>query len=374
LVDGMKNFDKPISRDFIETMLVVLFFIALLYALYNVLEVFFGVLTFALVFSVSFSKPYEWLVQKLRGKRKTSAVIYAVVLVAIVALPITFLIAAMSRHIKQLIVWLAVVRAQGLPPLPDYVLKLPVVGPEIGSFWTSLRDSPKEMIHLHQQQINLILHHFVTAGMGILGVALQFVLGIIISGFLLERGDNILNPIKSTFKHLISESDGVSLMQAITQAVRGVSIGVMGTGFIASFVAWTGLMFAGIPFATGIAAIIFFLVVIQIGPLVIWIPLIIWEAIQGNHSVTIILSIYLVIIVIIDVVIKPVLIARSGKLPFLVLFLGVIGGLAAWGFTGMFKGAIITAIFYTIFNSWLERKNIASEIVIVPSPNQNDHE
>ena len=57
----------------------------------------------------------------------------------------------------------------------------------------------------------------------------------------------------------------------------------------------------------------------------------------------------------IDGVLKPVLIAKSGKLPFLVLFLGVVGGLISWGFTGMFKGAIILAVFYTVFTSWLEK-------------------
>ena len=48
----------------------------------------------------------------------------------------------------------------------------------------------------------------------------------------------------------------------------------------------------------------------------------------------------------------------GGKMPFLVLFLGVVGGLAAWGFTGMFKGAIILAVFYTLFNSWLEKSTL----------------
>ena len=58
---------------------------------------------------------------------------------------------------------------------------------------------------------------------------------------------------------------------------------------------------------------------------------------------------------------KPVLIAKSGgKLPFLVMFLGVIGGLAAWGFTGMFKGAIIMAVFYTLFTSWLQKKRMSA--------------
>ena len=54
----------------------------------------------------------------------------------------------------------------------------------------------------------------------------------------------------------------------------------------------------------------------------------------------------------VDNILKPMLIAKSGKAPVLVLFLGVVGGMAAWGFTGMFKGAIILAIAYTIFQSW----------------------
>jgi len=71
------------------------------------------------------------------------------------------------------------------------------------------------------------------------------------------------------------------------------------------------------------------------------------------------LAVYILIILAIDFAVKPILIAKSGKLPFLVLFLGVVGGLSAWGFTGMFKGAIITSVFYTIVNSWLERKQLS---------------
>ena len=72
-------------------------------------------------------------------------------------------------------------------------------------------------------------------------------------------------------------------------------------------------------------------------------------------------GIYGVAVIAIDSVLKPILIAKSGKLPFLVLFLGVVGGMVAWGFTGMFKGAIILAVFYTIFNSWLEKTKPALE-------------
>ncbi len=357
----MSNPQKPVSRNLIETVLMVLLFMGLIYALYRVLEVFFGVLTFALIFSVSFARTYERFVKLLKGKRKLAAIIYSVVLTGIVAVPLIFLIAAMSRHLKQLTPWLAMVKTHGLPPLPPYLSSLPFVGDSLSSFWSGFRDSPKGVLGAHGHQINMIVRRIITGGLGVLGVALQFIIGIIISAYFLERGDNLLMPIKTTIKHLLSDNDGSELLDAISQAIKGVSIGVMGTGFIVSFVAWTGLIITGIPFAAGFAALIFFLVVIQVGALVVWVPLIIWEIIQGNHEITIILCVYLAVIVIIQMVIKPLLIAKSGKLPFLVLFLGVVGGLAAWGFTGMFKGAIITSIFYTIYSSWLARKSVRAK-------------
>ncbi len=96
---------------------------------------------------------------------------------------------------------------------------------------------------------------------------------------------------------------------------------------------------------------------IQVGPFIVWAPLVLWAASQGHTGTAIFLAIYGAAVLVIDAVLKPILIAKSGgKLPFLVLFIGVIGGISAWGFTGMFKGAIILAVFYTLFTSWLEQK------------------
>lgn len=76
---------------------------------------------------------------------------------------------------------------------------------------------------------------------------------------------------------------------------------------------------------------------------------------------------YAIAMIVIESILRPILIAKSGgKLPFLALFIGVTGGMLAWGFTGMFKGAIIMALFYTVFAQWLQRKKIdedPSEVV-----------
>jgi predicted PurR-regulated permease PerM len=349
------------SRNIVEAILVVILLVILMLALYDVLKVFFGVLTFALIFSVSFAAPFEWLCRILRGRRSIAAFIYTLILIAIVALPLVFIISALRHHVKDALFLMNDIRTKGLPPLPAWISNFPLVGEDIASFWQQLQSSPRETIAAHSEPIKMAMRHVLSSGAGIVGTALQFVTGIIISAFFLIAGEKDLAPIKSTMQHLLGKRDGLSLLKATAQAIKSVSIGVMGTAFIASVICWIGLLIAGVHYAILLAALIFFLVLIQLGPLLVWVPLVIWTASQGHTGMTIFLIVYGIILLIIDALLKPVLLAKSGgKMPFLVLFLGVVGGLAAWGFTGMFKGAIILSVFYTLFNSWLEKTSLSS--------------
>jgi predicted PurR-regulated permease PerM len=345
------------SRNLIETVLVLLLLLGLLFALYQVLHIFFGVLTFALIFSVSFHPLFEKVVLRMKGRRKLVAVLYTIVLIAIIALPVTFIISALSKHMREIVDWVNDTRQNGLPPLPSWLVALPYIGPDINTFWQHLQESPRATMSGHEKQVGVVIRHVLSGGVGIIAAALQLIIGIIISAFFLVGGNNAVKPVKSTIQHLLGKKDGEELLDATIMAIKGVSIGVMGTAFITGIVSWIGFAIGGVPFALGLSALVFFVVLIQIGPLVIWIPVIIWMATQGHPGMTLFLVIYGAGLQIGEYILKPLLIAKSGKLPFLVLFLGVIGGLAAWGFTGIFKGAIIMAVFYTVFTSWLAGKN-----------------
>ncbi len=347
------------SRSIFETILVLLLLLLLMAALYDVLRVFFGVLTFALIFSVSFYGPYERLVRWSGSRRSLAALVYSILLIAIIALPVTYIISEVRNHIREAIKLVGEVKANGIPPLPKWITNLPLVGEDISSFWQQLQDSPKDAVAHHSEQVRMILKQVLASGISVLSTALQVILGIVMSAFLLAAGQKALDPIKSTTEHLLGKKDGESLLGVITQAIKGVSIGIMGTAFIASVIAWIGLAIARIEYSLVLAGLVFFLVLIQLGPLFVWVPLIVWTAVQGHTGVMVFLIIYGAMLLLIDGLLKPILIARSGgKIPFLVLFLGVIGGLAAWGFTGMFKGAIILSVFYTLFTSWVEDRKV----------------
>ncbi|MDB5257790.1 MAG: putative PurR-regulated permease PerM [Chitinophagaceae bacterium] len=348
---------KLSTRNVVESILVLLLFVALLVALYDVMHLFFGVLTFALIFCVSFVDVFERLCRWLGGKRNIAAVLYVIVLLVIVALPVILFFSAFHAHANELNNWVEAWKTNGLPDLPAWVKTLPIVGHELQLFWVNIQNDPEGILHENGPQAKSMIQQAIHSGTGILGVSIQFIAGIALSAFFLAKRHQMLNPFRAAAQHLFGEQDGGNLLQITEQAIKGVSIGVMGTAFITAGISWIGLAIAGIPFSLGISALIFFLVVIQVGPLPVWIPLTIWLFIEGQTGMGIFMTVYGIVVIVLENIARPVLIAKSGKIPFLVLFVGVIGGLSAWGFTGMFKGAIVVAIGYTVFNSWLEKKN-----------------
>ena len=54
-----------------------------------------------------------------------------------------------------------------------------------------------------------------------------------------------------------------------------------------------------------------------------------------------------------DNVLRPFLIKRGADLPLLLIFIGVIGGLIAFGLIGIFVGPLVLAVTYTLLNAWM---------------------
>ena len=347
-----------VLRNPIENNLLLISILIAFIALYQVLKVFFGVFTFALIFYVSFFKAFEYLTILLKRRRKLAGILYSVSLIVLMAVPFIFMITALGKHVKDVELLVIEVKTNGVPSLPKNISEIPYAGQGISNFWIQLQQNPKEIVLGHEHQIKNGLHYLLTGGLGLAGTGLQIIFGIIISAIFLVAGKEKLTPLKSALRHLLGKKDGLLLLDSINDAIKGVSVGVIGTAFLAAIFSWIGFAIAGIHYKFLLTALVFLLVLIQIGPLIVWLPLIIWAGIQGETVITIFLLVYAICMWIAESFVRPILISKSGgKLPFMVLFVGVIGGLAAWGFTGMFKGAIITAIMYTIFKSWLETKD-----------------
>ncbi len=57
-----------------------------------------------------------------------------------------------------------------------------------------------------------------------------------------------------------------------------------------------------------------------------------------------------------DTFLKPILLGRGVDIPMLVILLGAIGGMILFGILGLFVGAVILALAYKLFMTWLEEE------------------
>ncbi len=58
----------------------------------------------------------------------------------------------------------------------------------------------------------------------------------------------------------------------------------------------------------------------------------------------------------VDNLIRPLVISGPTRIPFLLVFLGVLGGLQAFGLIGLFLGPVVLAIALAIWREWLVHK------------------
>ena len=59
----------------------------------------------------------------------------------------------------------------------------------------------------------------------------------------------------------------------------------------------------------------------------------------------------------VDNVVRPMLISRGSSLPFLLTLLGVLGGVIAFGFIGLFIGPTLLAVGYSLLSGWTHTKD-----------------
>ena len=62
----------------------------------------------------------------------------------------------------------------------------------------------------------------------------------------------------------------------------------------------------------------------------------------------------------VDNFIKPYIISRGSKLSFIVTFIGVLGGIAAFGFIGVFLGPTLLAVGYSLTHDILTHRHCAA--------------
>jgi len=303
---------------------------------------------------------HELLLKWLKGRRNLTAALMTIVLLLVLFIPFFVVGLTFTDSIRSAMEWLNSHRQSSLPPPPEWVGHIPLLGDRIGEYWTKLAANA-------EPALKRLEPWFQDAGVWLLRHSLDFAKGVfylamsmLIAFFLYRDGEGIVARLREGVQQ-ISGDYAQHLMDVVKTTVQSVVYGVIGTALAQGVVAGIGFAIAGVPSPMLLALFTFFLSFIPVGPVVVWIGASVWLFAEGQTGWGIFMVIYgLLAISGIDNFIKPYIISRGAKLPFIVMFIGAIGGIVAFGFIGIFLGPTLLTVGYSLTKEILSHRRYAA--------------
>jgi predicted PurR-regulated permease PerM len=342
------------SRDLARTMLVLLFIGGLMLASFLVMRPFLPAVVWATTLVIA-TWPLMLAVQAgLGGRRALAVTVMTIALALVVLVPLSLAVDAVVSHSDQIAAFVVAAPSFRLPPAPAWLGDIPLVGEFLSTRWQHLAQSEiTDVLRWVKPYIGTVTQWFVHAAGSFGTTLIHLTLTIVFSAILYARGEKAAGWCVRFGRRLAGpRGEEVAVLGA--RAVRSVALGVVVTAIAQTLVVGIGFALTGVPQAGLLSAIVLLLCVAQLGPGLVAIPATIWLFWTGATIAGIFMAIFTIVSLLMDNILRPILIKRGADLPLLLILLGVIGGLLAFGLLGLFLGPVILAVAYTLLQHWVD--------------------
>ena len=319
---------------------------------------FVGLAIWGIVMAVAIYPLYRNVSARLGGREKLTATLFVVVGLAVVLIPGW----AMTKSaIMSIATFSAELKAGSvqIPPPSESVAGWPLIGERLYGLWAGAAGNLEATLNEFQPQLREVGGWLArTIGSTALGV-LQFAVSVIIAGVVMLYADSGYS-LSCSIAKKISPNRGAHLTDISIATIRSVTNGVIGVGVIQGALAGIGFFAMGVPHAGLLAAIVLITSIIQVPALLIILPIVVWVFSYAATGPATIFAVYMLFAALSDNVLKPLLLGRGVDLPAIIVLFGAIGGMIAYGVIGLFLGAVILGLGYSIISDWLQVSDGAS--------------
>jgi predicted PurR-regulated permease PerM len=340
------------SAGFFERVFGLVMVALLLWGTIQITVPFAPALVWGIMIAVSIWPLHQRLTRRLGGRTRLSAILLSLILALALIMPVAGLLAALTEAVQLVIEKSQSAEGIQIPPPPAFLAELPLVGGKLQQLWIeatgNLTGTFAKLRPALESAATWLARRSLDMGFSFL----QLLLAIAITAPLLiggPRGADMLRQLAAR----LAPGRGAALVDLAGRCIRSVSFGVIGTALVQGALMAVGLAIAGVPGVVVLGFISFLLAVLQIGVFPVWLLAALWLGHEGQTGWAIFLAVWGVVVGVIDNFMKPMLISQGTGLPLTIIFLGVLGGLIAWGFVGIFVGPTVLAVTYTLLLSWL---------------------
>ena len=319
---------------------------------FMILKPFIILVIWAIIIAVALSPLVIKLEKRFPGKR--SMITWAITLgfIATLAIP-TYMLSDSVIESSQHLAHQLKEGTLKVPPPSDKVAEWPLVGEEIYTLWESAATNLEQTLMKYQPQVKEYGGKIASAVASGIGAVLQSIFALILAALFLINSEGGVKVSHAIARRLIGDK-GVEWADLSALTVQSVVQGIIGIALIQSIFSLIGMVLIGVPFAALWAFAVLFIAIIQVPTLVVLGPIIAYVFSYADATPATIFAVYMVIVGGSDTFLKPLLLGRGVDIPMLVILLGAIGGMILSGIIGLFVGAVILALAYKLFVTWLE--------------------
>lgn len=287
--------------------------------------------------------------------RVTAAALVATLHVLLLALPLLYLSLAVVEAGEEAAAVLARVLASGLPPAPEVLAHVPLIGRRLVSLWQHGASDLPALLDRSEGALMLAGRALVVQFDGLATALAELGYAILLAFQVLAAGPPVQRSLRRLARALGGPA-GEAALGVMAGAISVVAYRILGWALVEALLCFLGFWALDLPLAPVLGLACFVMRLLQIGPWPVWIAALLWcwlvEAAPGQAFA---LGGWAALIVLLGRAVDR----RQGDrmpVPRPVLFLAVLGGLLAWGFTGMFLGAAAVSVAWTLGQQWIAQE------------------
>lgn len=317
-----------------------------------VLQPFLSAILWAAVICFSTWPAYRRCERAVGGNKGVAAAVMTLLVTLVLVAPFAVMVPTLTDNVGNLLAVMNQVLEQGPPTPPRWVVGLPVIGENLAAYWESLaHNAPAFAIELKKligPATNLAVASGAVLGAGLLELGLS----VFISFFFFLHGRRMAAHVRAVGERFAGPR-ARELLLVVGATVKGVIYGLIGTALAQALLGGLGFWIAGVPQALLLGFLTFVLSFVPAGPPLVWGSVALWFLVQGAVWWSVFIAAWgLLLVSSIDNLIRPYFLGKTNNLPVLLGLFGLLGGVIAFGFIGIFLGPTLLAVAYSLFREW----------------------
>lgn len=343
---------KIFTRNVIEAVIKVSILGIIVIWTFQLIKPFIIPVIWGMILAVAVEPFISRVAKMLGGRRSLAAVLFVLLIIAALVIPSVLLVMSSVEAVQSLVEQMQN-KTLVIPPPPAKVADWPFIGNSVHQIWQLFSTNLEAALKQFYPEIKAAAGPLIgSVGGGVVG-ALMVIISTAISGVFLAKAEKSAAVAEKIITRVAGEK-GAEITALATATIRGVMQGVVGVAVIQAILSAVGMIVVGVPAAGLWAALVLVCAVSQLPPILVLGPVAAYVFSVAETTPAVIFLVWALFVSASDGFLKPMLMGRGVDIPMMVILLGALGGMMMFGIIGLFVGAVVLAIMYTLFMAWLD--------------------